>query len=80
MKFLCETVQKLKPEQADRWTDGQTDGQTDTTEIITYPHSQVVKLNEYTFYTQHASSFKMEGGAVIFIFFIRYRSISKKSI
>ena len=48
MKFLCEGVQKLKPEQrytqTDRHTDIQTHThrQTETTENITYPHIRVV--------------------------------------
>ena len=55
MKFLCEGVQKLKPEEiytqmdrqtvthTDRHTDRQTDRHTAMTENITYPHMWVVK-------------------------------------
>ena len=42
MKFLCEGVQKLLPEEMDR--------QTDTTENITYPHVRVVNMLEYLFF------------------------------
>ena len=40
MKFLCEGVQKLQPEQIYIQTESQTDTQTDMTENITYPQSQ----------------------------------------
>ena len=48
MKFLCQAVQKLYPEQTetqadtDRQTHRQTDRHTDMTENITYLHTRVV--------------------------------------
>ena len=52
MKFLAIVVQKLLPEkthrqtdtQMDRHTDTQTHRQTDPTEIITFPHTRMVKI------------------------------------
>ena len=45
MKFLCQGVQKLKPEQTE--TDRQTDRQTEMTENITYLHTLVVIISNY---------------------------------
>ena len=51
MKFLSSTVQKLSSEQThrqtDRQTDRQTNRQTDSTEIITYPHTLMVKMSQF---------------------------------
>ena len=43
MKFLALAVQTLWPEQTDTQIHRHTDRQTDPTEIITYPHTRMVK-------------------------------------
>ena len=49
MTPLPLTVQKLQLEQIHRQTDGQTQTDRDLTEIITYPHTRMVKSSVYWF-------------------------------
>ena len=71
MKFLCQGVQKLLPEQTEtqthRHTDRQTDTQTDMTENITYLHTRVVNICQLSHRSQEVRKSLLSANKVMFL-------------